>query len=184
MKSARTHLRIASLGLCAAGALLAASAVSAAGSEADRQAQYLKDRAACERGHTGQDLATCLREAGAVRDERRGVQGRQAPDDDTLRANALRRCERLPADQQADCRALTMGNGVQTRGDVPAGGVYRERTIQVPAPQQAPAPYEVPAPAPSRMPAMPPVPAPNSAPVSPMAPITPAPPPPSPGMVR
>jgi len=183
MKLARTHLRIAGMGLCAAGALLASSAAPAAGAADDPQSQYLKDRAACQSGQTGQDVATCLREAAAVRDERRRARNRQTASEAELQANATRRCERLPVSQQEDCRALVLGQSTQVQGSVPAGGVYREMSVQVPA-TGAPGPYERQAPAPAHMPAMPPVPAPNSAPVSPMAPITPSTPPASPGYAR
>ena len=124
----------------AMGALLVSAGAYAAGpgtqTHADRQAQYLKDRAACESGQTGQDLQTCLREAGAVRNE---APRPQPPSDPaTLERNATQRCASLPPDRQAECRQLMLSGQARTLGSVPAGGVLREITVPV-----APAPTSV-----------------------------------------
>jgi|HigsolmetaGSP11D_1036233.scaffolds.fasta_scaffold01045_15 hypothetical protein len=183
MKPAPTLIRISALSLCAAGALLASQGAAAADSASDIQAQYQQDRAACQSGKTGQELRACLREAGAVRAERLRKLHNATVSEEQLRANATRRCERLPASEQDACRQMMLGQVTQTRGSVPGGGVYRELTMEVPVGTGQPAaPYASPAPAPSHMPAMPPTRQPGA--VSPSSPVTPATPPAAPGSVR
>ena len=57
--------------LCTTGLMLAAGAAHAQSGNADSsQSRYQQDVAACKSGTTGQPLDTCLREAGAARQER------------------------------------------------------------------------------------------------------------------
>ena len=60
-----------SLALCAAGCLLSAAAVSAAdrGKLSEAQSTYQRDRSACINEQSGQNRATCLREASAALQE-------------------------------------------------------------------------------------------------------------------
>ncbi|AKJ29844.1 hypothetical protein AAW51_3153 [Caldimonas brevitalea] len=100
--------------------LIAASGVHAA--DTDAQKRYQAERAACESGKSHQDRTTCLREAAAARGEAR----RGALNDRSARyeENARMRCNALPEQDRADCRArLSEGT---TSGSVEAGGVYRE----------------------------------------------------------
>ena len=95
---------------------------------------YQQERAACLSGRTHQDQATCLREAGAALEEAR--RGRLATPNTDYMANALQRCEVLPAGDRADCKARVAGYGSQS-GSVEGGGIYREtvtRSVQLPPP--------------------------------------------------
>lgn len=120
--------------LCAA-LLLIAPAASAADTEARPRdsSRYQSDRAACDSGQSHQDRATCLREAGAAREENR----RGPPGDDPSRyqQNATVRCDALPAADRQDCLKRLQGQGT-TRGSVAEGGIYRETVTREPAPQK------------------------------------------------
>ena len=97
-------------------------------------AQYLKDRADCESGRTAEDRATCLKEAGAARVERR----RNTLDNSgTPVANATDRCKVLPAKDKADCLARVLGpiapnQSVTSSGSVAGGGVVKETVTTTP----------------------------------------------------
>lgn len=104
-----------------------AAVVSAAD---DARATYERERAACLSGQSGQDRATCLREAAAAYAEARGGRRNAAPASaDSYSQNALLRCQPLPAADRAECeRRLTSG---ATSGSVTGGGVLRElRTVE------------------------------------------------------
>ena len=81
-------LRTLSIALCAGFAMQGALAADPPrGSDADAQARYQRDRAACMAGQTtNEDRATCLREAAAARDEAR--RGNLTDGDGQLRKNA------------------------------------------------------------------------------------------------
>jgi len=155
------------------GALLVSAGAWAAGpgqSQADREAQYLRDRQACESGQTGQDLQTCLREAGAVRTE--APRPQPPSDPGTLQRNATQRCDTLPADRQAECRELMLSGQAREAGSVPGGGVLREMTVPEPAPAQPAAPGAGMPPAPAAPGAAMPPPQPLPPPAPSMAPGT------------
>ncbi len=118
--------------LCTTGLMLAAGAAHAQAGNADSsQSRYQQDVAACKSGTTGQPLDTCLREAGAARQER----NRQNLRDDSpeqLQQNMLARCSRLPEAQRQNC-VTQMTSPSNVRGSVQGGGVLRETVIQVPA---------------------------------------------------
>jgi hypothetical protein len=122
-----------SLALCTAGTLLGASAAMAAagGSVSDAQRIYQADRAACIRGDTGQDRATCLREAAAALQEAK--RGRLDDGQAQFEQNRLLRCEKQPAEDRQDCIRRMNGEGT-TSGSVKGGGIYRELVVPVPAP--------------------------------------------------
>lgn len=124
--------------LCAAALLISATAAGPAlAADSARQQQYQRDVAACNSGTTGQDRATCLREAGAVRTESPRPNVQTTPEQ--RQQNAVRRCQNLPAADRASCEATMKSPDTQVHGSVPGGGVLRERTITVPAPGAAPA---------------------------------------------
>src|SRR5690606_11735055 len=112
--------------LAAAGTLLVIGTAVAADAA---QEAYQAQRAICEAGTSGQDRATCLREAGAALQEARRGRLTRGVSEAHLRANAAQRCERLPAKQRSDCMALR-GSDVQVRGSVAGGGVLRSTTIR------------------------------------------------------
>jgi hypothetical protein len=119
------------MALAAAGLVLATGAALAA--EGNRQAgdgsTIAQERQNCMNGNTSQDRDTCLREAGAAKQESR--QGKLGDSGD-YRSNASKRCETLPADQKADCERRSMGEG-SVSGSVDSGGVVRELVTPVPA---------------------------------------------------
>ena len=110
--------------LFALGSTLVASAAMAAGrgSQSDAQATYNRDRAACMRGDTNQDRATCLKEAGAALTEARrgGLDNRDAD----FERNRLLRCDQQPPADRAEC-VRRMNEGT-TSGSTQSGGVLRE----------------------------------------------------------
>jgi hypothetical protein len=113
------------------GALLLAGQALAAD---DAQARYQQERAACMSGHSHQDQATCLKEAGAARAEaRRGSLDTAKP------VSPAARCDVLTGEQHIACIARMNGAGV-TSGSVEGGGIYRELTYTVPPAGEANAP--------------------------------------------
>lgn len=95
------------------------------------EAKYQRDRTLCLTGLTHQARSDCLREAAAARDEaRRARLGNGQPPSEYLE-NALKRCQRLPEADRADCEARVRGEGTQ-RGSVESGGIYRETRTLLP----------------------------------------------------
>jgi hypothetical protein len=119
-------IRMAGLSLAATAALAVSPfAFAEQGADASAQARYQQERARCMSGESGQDYATCLREAGAALQAAR--RGQLDDGDAKYRRNALERCKPLPADEAKDCRDRIMGQGTVS-GSVKGGGIYREKT--------------------------------------------------------
>ena len=139
---ARLFARLFGLSLAAA-ALLCAPFVSAEqGGATGAQQRYEQERARCQSGQSGQDLRTCLREAGAALQAAR--QGQLDDHNARYMRNALERCKPLPPDEAKDCRDRIAGQGTVS-GSVKGGGLYREKvTVEVGEPSNA---VEAPAPA-------------------------------------
>jgi len=118
------------LALCTAGCLLSAAAVLAAdrGKLSDAQLTYQRDRTACINEQSGQDRATCLREASAALQEAK----RGGLNDDKARfeQNRLLRCDSQPLADRADCVRRMNGEG-STSGSVEGGGILRELVTPV-----------------------------------------------------
>lgn len=117
--------------LVTGGILLAASG-SAMAADGDRQAggsTIAQERQNCMDGKTNQDRATCLKEAGAAKQESQRGNLRDSGD---YSGNASKRCDTLPADQKADCERRSNGEG-SVSGSVGSGGVVRELVTPVPA---------------------------------------------------
>ncbi len=101
------------LGLAGAGQ---AAAADKGGSD------YQAQRAACLNGSSNEDRATCLKEAGAARQEagRGGLtSGRNADQ------NAVARCDNVPASDKSDCLRRAQDGSIVS-GSPAAGGVLRE----------------------------------------------------------
>lgn len=132
------------LGLASAWMTLPAQAADPSANSAPRPAQSAYDRevARCNSGTSGQDKATCLREAGAARQE----SGRGRLNEPAYETNATRRCDSLPAGQRQDC-VTQMNAPTSTQGSVQGGGVMRETVIPVPAATPGTPATPVPAPA-------------------------------------
>jgi hypothetical protein len=115
-----------------AGGILFASGIAVA-ADGDRQggtsSTIAQERQNCMDGKTNQDRATCLREAGAAKQESQRGNLRDSGD---YGSNASKRCDTLPADQKADCERRSMGEG-SVSGSVGSGGVVRELVTPVPA---------------------------------------------------
>lgn len=119
------------LSACAAGALLFAGIAASAGSTpAEAQARYQRDRAACISGQSGEDRATCLREAGAALQAAK--QGQLGDGAAAYEKNRLLRCEPLPAGEREDCVRRVHGEGT-VKGSVESGGTFTELRTTVPA---------------------------------------------------
>lgn len=112
-----------------AGALFATApahaAQAAASGHAAIEARYQAERKACLDGRTGQDRATCLKEAGAARAEALRHRLDNGESRDTLAANALQRCAVQPPSERAACEMLARGQGME-QGSVRDGGVIKE----------------------------------------------------------
>jgi hypothetical protein len=88
------------------------------------QGAYQQERARCLSGQSGQDRATCLKEAGAAYDEaRHGGLGNATGAD--LARNATQRCDAQPAADQAACAQRVLGGG-SAQGSVESGGLLRQ----------------------------------------------------------
>jgi hypothetical protein len=127
-----------SLASFGATALFAVTAVAAQvagnqfpdGAPLDTSGNYQSEVQACQAGKTGQDLATCLKEArNAQADKKRGVLDNSNAQ---FAANARARCNALNGEDKAACEARMMGYGTVS-GSVAAGGVLREvETVVMP----------------------------------------------------
>jgi hypothetical protein len=113
--------------LLAAGLCIGAGNVAAA--DAGTSSSIAQERANCMSGNTNQDRATCLREAGAAKQESQRGNLRDSGD---YGSNASKRCAALPAEEKADCQRRSMGEG-SVSGSVGSGGVVRELVTPVPA---------------------------------------------------
>ncbi|AKQ59968.1 hypothetical protein [Bordetella hinzii] len=134
MKQAHS-LRRLSLGACSAlalGAALWAAGPAHAADDNSPDAVYKREVARCNAGMSTEDRKTCLREAGAARDEAR--RNRLGNGSGSLDQNRMRRCDSLPGQQRQDCiTQMTDTANTTTRGSVAGGGILRETVIQVPA---------------------------------------------------
>lgn len=118
------------IALISGGLLLAGGhAVAADDRQAGSSSTIAQERQNCMDGKTNQDRATCLREAGAAKQESQRGNLRDSGD---YGSNASKRCAVLPADQKADCERRSMGEG-SVSGSVGSGGVVRELVTPVPA---------------------------------------------------
>jgi len=130
------------LALIAVLAFLCLGTAQAAGkAPSDAQARYKADRAACMKGETSQDRATCLREAGAALYEAK--RGRLSESEADYEKDALMRCNLVSAENRDACMRGVRGEG-KTTGSVAEGGILREVTTietvqpQNPMPQNRP----------------------------------------------
>jgi len=128
------------IGLSMAAAALLCSPFVSAEQGADARARYEQERSRCMSGQSGQDLKTCLREAGAALQAAR--QGQLDDNGARYTRNALERCKPLPLDEAKDCRDRVMGQGTVS-GSVKGGGLYREKvTTEVKVLPPPPPPVE------------------------------------------
>lgn len=123
---------LASFGATALFALTAAAAQVAA---LDSTGNYQSEVRACMQGKTGEDQATCLKEArNAQADRKRGVLDNSNAQ---FQANARARCGSLSGEDKAACQARMMGYGTVS-GSVAGGGMLREvETVVMPQGQDS-----------------------------------------------
>jgi hypothetical protein len=142
----RKRTRVVALSMAAAGLLCSPFVYAEVGGAADAKARYEQERSRCLSGQSGQDLKTCLREAGAALQESR--QGHLDDHGASYTRNALERCKPLPSDEAKDCRDRILGQGaVSVSGSVKGGGLYREKvTTEILAPPPPPVESQQPPP--------------------------------------
>ena len=116
-------------GLAGAMALLAAGAAFSASRPSEAQVRYQQERAACMRGTSNQDRATCLKEAVAAYQEAR--KGALAGSEGALAQNRTARCTALPQPERDEC-LQRMQAGTST-GTAREGAILRQGTTTVPA---------------------------------------------------
>ena len=122
----------AAAGWLAAFVLVLPVAADAQGTiDRNAQAAYQREAASCRRAaREDQDRSTCMREAGAAREEAR--RGRLTDHQADYQRNATLRCDGLPEADRRDCLTRMQGSGTTT-GSVKGGGVYRETVTRTPA---------------------------------------------------
>lgn len=139
---------LAALAMLVTVAPLASGAAQAATAAASSEllARYQQERAVCNSGKSNQDLATCLREAGAAYAE--GKRGGLDVAGASLGDNQRKRCEPLSGDERSACLARMQGQGTVS-GSAQSGGILRELVTREPAASKAalPAPRASDAPA-------------------------------------
>jgi hypothetical protein len=122
--------RLAFRGVAALAVALALTPAWAGGKTGLSQAQqdHRQERARCLRGQSGQDQATCLKEAGAAYEEaRRGRLGTATSEE--LARNATQRCEAQPSQDREACVQRIVGPAA-TEGSVGGGGQIRRAESQ------------------------------------------------------
>jgi hypothetical protein len=125
------------LALVGGATLCIAANAAAPGNNKDIEATYRRERASCMDGSSNEDRATCLKEAGAARDEAR--RGQLSDDSASQRQNAVARCNGLPESDRIDCVRRVQGDGTVS-GSAAGGGILRETVTIVPAAPDAGAP--------------------------------------------
>jgi len=99
------------------------------GAAIDTTGSYASEVQSCMAGNTGENRATCLREArNAQADKKRGFMNKDSKD---FEMNARARCSALSGDDRAACDARMSGYG-SVSGSVAGGGVLREVETTVP----------------------------------------------------
>ena len=128
-RSSIASFGVAALLASAAMAAQLAAAGTPAGAALDTSGDYRSEVQTCMLGKTGEDQATCLKEArNAQADRKRGALGQGA----NYQANARARCQSLDGEDRAACDARMMGYGTVS-GSVAGGGVIREvETVVMP----------------------------------------------------
>jgi len=132
--SRKSIVSFSTAALVAMTAAAAQVAGTPAGTTLDATGNYQSEVQACMQGKTGEDQATCLKEArNAQADKKRGLLDSNA----NYQANARARCESLQGEDRSACEARMMGYGTVS-GSVAGGGVIREvETVVMPAGQSS-----------------------------------------------
>lgn len=126
-KNSFPRFAVAGIGFSAAMFTSFAIAASHGADSNDIQMRYRSDVASCNSMQSGQDKATCMKEARAALAEAR--RQRLTQNEHLSVDNITKRCDRLPADQRADCIKQMSGENTISTGSVKGGGILRETTI-------------------------------------------------------
>jgi hypothetical protein len=101
--------------------------------DASARARYEQERSVCNNGQSNQSKETCLREAGAARQQARSDSLTTASEEQ-LQRNRERRCDAHPASDREYCLQRMRGEGSQS-GNAQSGGISRELVVPVKPPQ-------------------------------------------------
>ena len=107
--------------------------------QAEINARYKQERAACMAKTDTADRTACLQDAVAA--QASALRNRPKDLNPNYTANQMKRCQSLPMDERSDCLARMRGQGTSS-GSVDKGGIYRELVTIVPgtaAPAETPA---------------------------------------------
>lgn len=109
--------------------LLANICVAADREDSSARSRYEYERSLCEKGQSNQSRETCLREAGAVRQQlRSGALTKES--EELLQRNRERRCDAHSGTDREYCLQRMRGEGTQS-GSAERGGILRELTVTV-----------------------------------------------------
>ncbi|BBB68097.1 hypothetical protein UNDYM_3844 [Undibacterium sp. YM2] len=109
--------------------LLAGTCVAADRDDSSARARYEQERERCNKGETNQSKETCLREAGAARQQAKSGSLTTASEDQLQRNRELR-CNALPPTDRDYCLQRMRGAGTQS-GSAERGGILRELVVPV-----------------------------------------------------
>lgn len=126
-----------SLFVPAQAADMAATDPSAAPPPASAEARYQRDKARCLAGHSQEDSKTCLREAGAALQAAR-EHDLKDPDAAQRAANTRARCDVFKTEDDRRACLARVGSDATVSGSVAGGGVLRQSTQVIPAPEGLP----------------------------------------------
>ena len=111
-------------------ATMAAVSASESGNLTNAKVIYQSEREYCLNGHSNQDRATCLKEAGAAFEEAK--HGRLSDSNIQYQKNATIRCEKLDFDARQACEQRMHGDGAAF-GNVAADGLSKKQTVPIAA---------------------------------------------------
>jgi hypothetical protein len=109
--------------------LLANICVAADREDISARSRYEYERSLCEKGQSNQSRETCLREAGAAKQQlRSGALTKES--EELLQRNRERRCDAHSGSDREYCLQRMRGEGTQS-GSAERGGISRELTVTV-----------------------------------------------------
>ncbi|MFZ6743615.1 hypothetical protein ACO0LC_10345 [Undibacterium sp. JH2W] len=107
--------------------LLISTCVAADREDTRARSRYEYERSLCDKGQSHQSKETCLREAGAARQQARAG-SLSTESEEQLQRNRERRCEAHAAADREYCLQRMRGKGTQS-GSAELGGILRELTV-------------------------------------------------------
>ena len=113
--------------------LLVNMSVAADRPDTSARARYEQEKNTCLNGQSNQSKETCLREAGAARQQAKSDSLTTASEEQ-LQRNRERRCDSHPPADREYCLQRMRGEGSQS-GNAQSGGISRELVVPVKPPQ-------------------------------------------------